>query len=84
MRSLGVDLHSNNFTVCFLEEDGSHTFVKYQLKEMEAFKNLLRPDEYIAVGTTSNSHFFHPEVAPPLAECVVVNAGQFGVIKQSE
>ena len=31
MRYLGVDLHSNNFTVCLLEEGGAHTFEKYPL-----------------------------------------------------
>lgn len=83
MRYLGVDLHSNNFTVCFLEEDSTYTFQKYSLKELAAFKSTLRSDDYIAVEATGNSRFFHTEVSPLVAECVVVNAGQFGVIKQS-
>ena len=83
MRHLGVDLHSNNFTVCLLEGDGTHTFEKYPLKELEAFKSTLRPDDHIAVEATGNSRFFHSQVAPLVAQCVVVNAGQFGVIKQS-
>jgi len=83
MRYLGVDLHSNNFTVCFLEEDGTHTFEKYPLKELEAFKSRLRPSDKIAVEATGNSRFFHAQVAPLLAECIVVNTRQFKVIKQS-
>src|SRR5215212_1028268 len=83
MRYLGVDLHSNNFTVCFLEEDGTNTFEKYPLKELEAFKSTLRPDDHVAVEATGNSRFFHSQVSPLVAECIVVNAGQFGVIKQS-
>ena len=55
MRYLGVDLHSNNFTVCFLGEGGVYTFEKYPLKELEAFKVILRPDDYIAVEATGNS-----------------------------
>jgi hypothetical protein len=31
MRYLGIDLHSNNFTACFLSEDGTHTFEKWRL-----------------------------------------------------
>jgi transposase len=83
MRYLGVDLHSNNFTVCLLEEDGTHAFEKYLLTELEAFKSTLRSDDHIAVEATGNSRFFHSQVSPLVAACVVVNAGQFGVIKQS-
>jgi transposase len=83
MRYLGVDLHSNNFTICFLAEDGTHTFKKHQLKELEAFKSTLRPDDHVAVEATGNSRFFHSHVSPLVAECIVVNAGQFSVIKQS-
>src|SRR5437868_9100074 len=83
MRYLGVDLHSNNFTVCLLEEDGTHTFEKYSLKELEAFKSTLLPDDHVAVEATGNSRFFHSQVSPLVAECIVVNAGQFSVIKQS-
>ena len=83
MRYLGVDLHSNNFTVCFLDEGSTHTFEKYLLKELEAFKGILRPDDYIAVEATGNSRFFHEQVSPLVAECVVVNTRQFKIIKQS-
>jgi transposase len=83
MRYLGVDLHSNNFTICLLAEDGAHTFEKYPLKELEAFKSTLRPDDHVAVEATGNSRFFHSQISPLVAECIVVNAGQFGVIKQS-
>jgi transposase len=83
MRYLGVDLHSNNFLVCFLAGDGTHTFEKYPLKELEAFKSVLRSDDRVAVEATGNSRYFHSEVAPLVAECVVVNTRQFKVISQS-
>jgi transposase len=83
MRYLGVDLHSNNFTICFLAEDGTNTFEKYQLKELEAFKSTLLPDDHVAVEATGNSRFFHSQISPLVAKCIVVNSGQFGVIKQS-
>lgn len=83
MRYLGIDLHSNNFTVCFLAEDGTYTFKKYPLKELEAFKSALRSDDHVAVEATGNSRYFHSEVSPLVAECVVVNTRQFKVISQS-
>ena len=83
MRYLGIDLHSNNFTVCSLGEDGTQNFDKYPLTKLEAFNNSLRPDDHVAVESTGNSRFFHSQVSPLVAECVVVNAGRFGVIKQS-
>jgi transposase len=83
MRYLGIDLHSNNFTVCFLDEDGTHTFEKYPLKELEAFKSTLRDNDHVAVEATGNSRYFHSEVAPLVAECLVVNTRQFKVISQS-
>jgi transposase len=55
MRYLGIDLHSNNFTVCFLAEDGTHTFKKYLLKELEDFKRTVRDDDCMAVKATGNS-----------------------------
>jgi transposase len=83
MRYLGIDLHSNNFTVCFLAEDGTHTFQKYLLKELDIFKRTLRVDDQMAVEATGNSRYFHSEVAPLVAQCVVVNTRQFKVISQS-
>lgn len=83
MRYLGVDLHTNNFTVCFLSEDGAQTFQKYRLAELTAFKQCLQLDDCIAVEATGNTRFFYHEVAPSVAECVIVNPSQFEIIKQS-
>lgn len=83
MRYLGVDLHSNNFTVCWLTEDGRQTFEKYKLCELLAFKQCLQADDRIAVEATGNTRFFYNQVAPLVAECVIVNPSQFEIIKQS-
>jgi transposase len=83
MRYLRIVLHSNNFTVGLLAEDVTYVFEKYPLKELEAFKSTLRPDAHVAVEATGKSRFFHSQVTPLVAECIVVNAGQFGVIKAS-
>ncbi len=77
MNYLGVDLHSNNFMVCFLSEDGKQTFKRYKLSEFESFKQNLDAEDYLAVEATGNTRFFYNQVAPLVAECVVVNPSQF-------
>jgi transposase len=82
MRHLGVDLHSNNFMVCVLSENGEQTFQRYKLIELVKFKQNLETEDRIAVEATGNTRFFYNQVAPLVAECVVVNPSQFEIIKQ--
>ena len=83
MRHIGVDLHSNNFMVCFLTEEDEKTFKQYKISEFELFKQCLAPDDHIAVEATGNTRFFYKQVDSLVAECVIVNPSQFEVIKQS-
>src|SRR5262245_50864089 len=83
MRYLGVDLHSNNFMVCFLSENGEQIFKRYKLSELKEFKECLEVEDHIAVEATGNTRFFYNQVAPLVAECVVVNPSQFEIIKKS-
>lgn len=83
MRYIGVDLHSNNFMVCFLPEEGKQTFKQYKIGEIEIFKQCLDAEDRIAVEATGNTRFFYTQIVPLVAECVVVNPSQFEIIKQS-
>lgn len=83
MRHPGVDLHSNNFMVCFLSENGEQIFKRYKLTELAEFKDFLEREDRIAVEATGNTGFFYNQVAALAAECVVVNPSQFEIIKQS-
>ena len=83
MRYIGVDLHSNNFMVCVLCDNEEPSFKQYSLAELEAFKEFLNLEDRIAVEATSTTRFFCNQVAPLVAECVVVNPSQFEVIKKS-
>jgi transposase len=83
MRYLGVDLHSNNFMVCFLSENGEQTFQRYKLSQLREFQQGLTPEDRIAVEATGNTRFFYNQVVSSGAECVVVNPSQFEIIKQS-
>ncbi len=83
MRHLGVDLHSNNFMVCVLSENGEQIFKRYKLTELAEFKEFLQAEDRIAVEATSTTRFFYNQVVSLVAECVVVNPSQFEIIKKS-
>jgi transposase len=83
MRYLGVDLHSNNFMVCFLSEDEEQIFKRYELSDIEVFSQCLTSEDRIAVEATGTTRFFYNQIAPLVAECVVVNPCQFEIIKKS-
>ena len=83
MRHIGIDLHSNNFMACILDQQGQHTFKRYKLSEIESFKAALQRADQVAVEATSTTRFFYNHVAPLVDRCVVVNPSQFEVIKQS-
>lgn len=85
MRYLGVDLHSNSFTVCYLEAEGAQSFRTFRVSapDLDAFRETLRPADELAVEATGNSSFFRAQVADPVARVVVVASGQFQVIRKS-
>ncbi len=83
MRYLGVDLHSNNFMVCILLENGEQVFKRYKISELAKFKEYLNGEDHLAVEATGNIRFFYTQVASLVAECVVVNPSQFEIIKKS-
>jgi transposase len=69
--------------VCVLSENGEQTFKRYKLAELAEFKEFLDVEDRIAVEATSTTRFFYNQVAPLVAECVVVNPSQFEIIKKS-
>jgi len=52
MRNIGVDLHKNNFQVCYLEGESSH-FATYSIHGLDAFKKSLNKDDRLAVESTA-------------------------------
>ena len=85
MSFIGVDLHTNTFTICGLDTDGGETFEAYQLaaSDLERFCMTLDADDEIALEATGNSAWFREEVASCVGRVVVVNPKQFGVIRKS-
>ena len=85
MAYIGVDLHTNSFTTCRLSDDGSERFKTFQLcaADLKRFCLSLDADDEIAVEATGNSAYFHGEVVSCVGRVVVVNPGQFQVIRKS-
>jgi transposase len=83
MRFIGVDLHSNQLTVCYLTTSGQQTHRTFSLKEMASFQKTLRRSDRLAVEATGNTRWFVGQVKAGVAEVVVVNPNQFEVIRKS-
>jgi len=85
MAFIGVDLHTNSFTICRLETNGDEAFETFQLcqADLDRFCLSLSADDELAVEATGNSLYFHDEVISCVGRVVVVNPGQFQVIRKS-
>ena len=82
MSYIGVDLHTNSFTICRLEADGSEHFATHSLcpADLERFCLSLDADDALAVEATGNTAWFWEEVRACVGRIVVVNSRQFKVI----
>lgn len=85
MSYIGVDLHTNSFTVCRLDTDGGEVLATYQLcrSDLDRFCLTLDADDEIAFEATGNSAWFRDEVMACVGRVVVVNPRQFQVIRKS-
>lgn len=85
MSFVGVDLHTNSFTACRREAEGSESFETFTLSpaDLDRFCLTLDADDEIAFEATGNSAWFRDQVLPCAGRVVVVNPSQFNVIRQS-
>jgi len=85
MAHIGVDLHTNSFTICRLEADGSQAFATYQLAQADLERCCLSidADDEVAVEATANRAWFCDEIRPCVGRIVVVNPHQLQVIRRS-
>lgn len=83
MRYLGVDLHTNSFTVCFREESGKEKFKTYPMKKLLDFLFAADKEDIVAVESTGNTRFFVESVRKAVKKVVVVDPNRFEVIKKS-
>lgn len=85
MAFIGVDLHTNSFTICRLHADGSETFETFTLaaNALQVFCLSLDAEDEIAVEATGNTAWFCDEIRACVGRIVVVNPRQFQVIRKS-
>jgi len=83
MRYIGVDLHSNSITVCYLTKKGQETLATYALSSLAEFQRSLRRTDRVAVEATGNTRWFVGQVKAKVGQVVVVNPNQFEVIRKS-
>lgn len=82
MRYIGIDLHKNNFQVCYISTSGK-SFEQFGIYDLESFKSHLRKDDSLAVEATGNTRYFVKQVKDCVRQVVIVNPRQFKVISSS-
>lgn len=84
-RYVGVDLHTNSLTACYLEEGEEIRFKAYQLtpSALRCFKQSLHECDELAVEATGNTEFFIEAINTAVSRIVVVNPRAFKVIRNS-
>lgn len=83
MRFIGVDLHGNRITVCYLTKQGKHQFATFALSKLAEFQKGLRRTDRLAVEATGNTRWFLAQDKGLVQQVVVVNTNQFEVIGKS-
>ena len=83
-RYIGIDLHTDCFTFCMLQEGSEPETHTLLLKGgLDRFVEMLRPEDELAIEATGNSRWFREQVQDHVARVVVVAPGQFEVIRRS-
>ena len=77
-RHVGVDLHRNSFV-----EGVKSQLRGFKLERIEQFKELLRPDDGVAVEATGNTRYFVESIADRPAAVKVLDPRKFKVISES-
>ena len=80
-RYIGINLHTDCFTFCMLQEGSEPETHTLLLKGgLDRFVEMLRPDDELAIESTSNSRWFRERVQDHVAR---VAPGEFKVIRHS-
>lgn len=82
-RYLGVDLHKDKFTVCYLDQQDKKVIREFRLENLDRFKKTLKPEDEIAVEAVANSRYFCEELVTLVEKVVMVAPGKFKVISDS-
>lgn len=83
MSYLGVDLHSNSFTVCYRSSQRKERMATFELRRISQFRKTLRKRDELAVEATGNTAWFVEQISDRVSKVVVVDPHQFKVIRKS-
>lgn len=84
-RYIGIDLHTNSFTACILQDGEAEKIQTLSLQGggLEQFIEKLQPNDELAVEATGNSAWFREQVLGYVARVVIIAPWQFEVIRRS-
>lgn len=84
-RYIGVDLHTNSFTACILQDGEKEIMQTLPLQDggLERFAAGLKPEDEVAVEATGNSAWFCKIVSKQVKRVAVIAPWQFAVIRKS-
>lgn len=79
---LGIDLHSNCFTCCFIYEDGRKEKKCFNLikLDLEIFFSMLTPDTYVIVESSTNTFKFVEMIKEKVKQVYVANTHKLKLI----
>ncbi len=81
---IGIDLHKNRFTVCYMQKNGLYQLREFQIRKgLEGFKKTLNKDDEVAVESTGNTGYFTREIEECVKEVKIINPTQFKIISRS-
>ena len=83
MSYLGIDLHTNRFTVCYRTQQGKERLRTFALREVDAFRKTLRKRDRLAVEATGNTRWFVEQLRDRVKDVIVVDPNKFEVITKS-
>lgn len=85
MKHIGIDLHTNSFTACYLEEGKLERIETFRLQgaELQRFIETLEAADEVALEATGNSCFFRDQLLPYVSRVVVIAPWKFEVIRRS-
>jgi len=83
MSYIGVDLHTNSFTVCYRTRQGKERIRTFMIRDIAGFAQTLRKPDTVAVEATGNTHYFVEQIRKRVKKVIVVDPNQFEVIRKS-
>jgi transposase len=87
IEKIGIDLHSNNFTIAYRNELRNIIFKKINLfknDEIDEFIKMLSKETILAVEATSNSNYFYRVFKEHVKKIIIVNTKKFDINKRSK